>query len=194
MSIYQYKLSGAGYVPPGYNQQDQVYEKHVPFANYEGPGTWVANRWVKRGLRGTTATDEAARKHDIEYSNLGALKARNLITQQQLEKGIQISDARLLRTAKSNLLNINPLAAAHAQIAFAGIYAKKGLQNLNWLNKSAFTSVAPQTPYIEEDTPRFLSELPRDYLQGGKSKKRGKKYDRLAVLRSTLKHHSRLRA
>lgn len=205
MSIYEFKHRAAfggakpsiapqiGYVPPGYNPEINAYEKHVPGANYEGPGTWVANRWVKRGLRGTTATDEAARRHDIEYSNLGALKARNLITQQQLEKGIQNSDARLLRTAKSNLIGLNPLSAMHAQIAYAGIYAKKGLQNMNWISKSAFTQVSPKTPYIDEDKPSFTSELPRDYLQGGSKKRKkyvlkGKKYDRLKDLRKCLKN------
>lgn len=173
----------SNYLPPGWNSESGTPEIHAPYASYEGPGTNIRMRWVNKRLHGTTATDEAARKHDIQYNNLGIQKARGKISQAQLEKGIQNSDNRLLKAANQNMISLNPLNAFHAQLANAGIRAKRGLQNWNLLSKTAFTGNLASKPLINEDIPQTLSDLPSDYLQGGKKRK----FDRLKKLRKALK-------
>jgi hypothetical protein len=217
MSIYQYRnfeqnpigfrtqiearkggLQFGTYKTPGYNPEAKTYEIHVPGANYEGPGSWISNRWVKLALPGTTRTDEAARKHDIQYSNLGALRIRDKISESQLVKGIQNSDKQLIKTARENLLSKNPMEAMHAAIASAGIYGKMKLQNMGLIDKAAFTKVDDTTPYIDENSPKFLADLPAGYLGTGHSgplcgaesrqtRIKHKKVDRLWKLRKQLK-------
>jgi hypothetical protein len=171
------------WVPPGYNYEANTFEKHVPLNNYTGPGTWIQRRWAEKGQYGTNPVDNAARRHDVQYSNLGLLKARNRITQQELEKGIENADNRLLKVAGNNLYGVNPLTVASAAAAYSGIKLKRGLQDMSIIDKSAFTSTNANKKFIDEDIPRYLDDLPSDYLQGGKKKKK----DRLFRLRKALK-------
>jgi hypothetical protein len=158
-------------------------ELHIPLNSYAGPGTNVQKRWIQRRLHGTNPVDEQARHHDIQYSNLGALRSRGRITQAQLEKGVQNSDKQLLAVAKNNLYGINPLTTTTGQLVTAGILGKIGLQKLNILNKSAFINTSnPNRPYMDENAPVAISDLPQNYLQGGKQKKQ----DRLKRLKAVL--------
>lgn len=190
MSIYQSQKvlemrGGAtvfGWQHPRWNPDARMIEAHPLFSNYMGPFSDVKRRWVDEKLRGTNAVDEASRIHDINYSNLSVLKAQNRISQQQLERGIRNSDNKLTNVAKSKLLSVRPFEGASAAIAYAGIKAKLGLQDLNVLSKTAFVSAKSNRPYMSETKPETVNTIPADYLQGGAKKK-----DRLAKLKKSLK-------
>lgn len=121
-------VSILGWVPPRFNQKGSL-ECHVPFANYEGPGTDVKRR-VSEGVRGTTRTDEAARTHDIDYYNIGVKLRNGEISKQQAEKLVRESDKKLVQGALKNKLSINPLENLHATLAATGIIAKMAGEEL----------------------------------------------------------------
>lgn len=190
------ELAGAGdpeaepysirkYVPPRWNSQAGKLEMHLPLNNYAGPGTDVHRRWVQESMYGTNPVDNAARHHDIEYSNLGTMRARGLISQTQLEKGVANSDAGLLKVARNHWYGINPLTVASAHAVNAGITLKRGAQWSGLLNKAAFTTSDPKRALMDVDRPKDTPALPANYLQGGR--KPPKKVDRLERLKQLLK-------
>ena len=196
MSFYQFPnrmdVHGAGnesifnYMPNRINRETGSLELNIPMANYAGPKTDVKRRWIDEKRYGTTKTDDSARLHDIQYNNLGILKAQNRINDQQLIKGIKNSDAQLLSAAKSNLLSIRPFNAAHAVATYTGIKSKNLLQDINIVPWSAFTTSNKNRPLLSETSPETVVQLPIGYMGTGAIKK-PKKIDRLKKLRKHLK-------
>jgi len=171
------------YVLPGYNSSNRTFEKHLPFASYAGPGTDINKRWIQKGLHGTTQVDEAARHHDIAYYNLGLRKAQGKITDAMLNKGIWNADNRLVKHA--NVVSKNPVNAFQSLAVKAAVRAKQGLQSVGVFSKDLFTKASdPSAKPMSEDEPKFVDDLPADYMQGGRKKK---KKDRLKRLRRALK-------
>jgi len=171
------------YLLPGYNSTNHTYEKHLPLCSYAGPGTDIGKRWIQKNLHGTTQVDEAARHHDIAYYNLGLLKAQGKITDAMLNKGIWNADNRLVKHA--NIVSKNPVNAFQSLAVKAAVRAKQGLQSVGVFSKDLFTKASdPSAKPMSEDEPKFVDELPADYMQGGRKKK---KKDRLKRLRKALK-------
>ena len=170
------------YLPPGYNSVDKTFEKHLPLGSYTGPGTNIQKRWLQKGLHGTTYIDEGARHHDIQYYNLGLLKAQKKITDQMLNKGIWNADNQLVK--KASIFSRNPINAMQSALVIPAVRGKQGLQSMGVFNKAAFTKASnPNAKPISEDEPKYVDELPLGYMQGGKPPKR----DRLRRLRKALK-------
>lgn len=197
MSLNQYSIKLAqmrggdrnvsifNYMPNRINQESGQLELQLPFGNYIGPLTDVRRRWLDEKRRGTTITDDAARIHDIQYSNLGTLKAQNRINQQQLEQGVRQSDKQLVSAAKRNLISLRPFNGFHAAAAYTGIKGKMMLQDINAMSKSAFTTSNQNRPFMNENRPEAIILPPAGYL--GTGGKKPKKHDRLKGLKKLLK-------
>jgi hypothetical protein len=172
-----------GYMLPGYNKNIRSFEMHLPLANYAGPNTDIQKRWIEKQLHGTTQVDEAARHHDIQYYNLGLLKAQHKITDAMLNRGIYNADNQLARRA--SLASKNPVNAFQSLAVKAAVRAKQGLQSVGIFSKDMFTRASnPNAKLMSEDEPKFVDELP----SGGRKKK---KIDRLKRLRKALKKEAK---
>lgn len=171
---------------PGYNPVDRTWEKHLPFASYAGPGTDIQKRWLNKKLHGTTQVDEAARHHDIQYYNLGLLKAQQKITDGMLARGIYQSDNQLAKAAQAGLRSRNPINALQSAAVLTGIKAKQGLQSAGLMNRAAFTTVRVRETNPNNTNPNAqpIGEDEPQYESGGKKK------DRLKRLRKALKKSS----
>ena len=134
--LQQNKLRGKGLSD---YQRPRSGEWHAPLANYLGPGTQVVRR-VNSGVKPTTATDSAAKRHDIQYHNIGVKLARKQISRAEAIKQVHKSDNELLRTAFANKLSINPVNAAHSTAVIAGISGKKILQDIGAMDELKFTN------------------------------------------------------
>ena len=159
--------------PPTRDPQTGILEKHVPFACYEGPGTRV--RWrLAQGIRPTTNTDAAAKRHDIDYSNIGTKLKRGLITPEQAKQMVRASDNRLISTARANQYSINPVERMHARAASTGIGLKNVAEDIGLMSELKFVDPEHAT---DEEIPEGA----------GKKKKKKKKDDRVKKLRTLFK-------
>lgn len=165
------RLTGRGitdYVPPRLNQNGQL-ELHAPFANYMGPRTNIVRR-VREHIKPTTASDAAAKKHDIQYHNIGVKLARGQINRQQAIAQVKASDNQLLRTAAINkLTGINPVNQLHATAALVGISGKKIAQGIGAM-----------------DELKFVGTQDGEILEGGR-KKKGRQKDLVKDLKKRFK-------
>ena len=127
-------------------------ELHAPLANYEGPRTDVIRR-VREGVKPTSYTDAAAKKHDIQYHNIGVQLAKGQITRAQAIQQIKSSDNKLMKSALTNKLSINPVEHMHANLAMLGIGGKKVMQGVGAL-----------------DELKFVDPKDGDLLEGGRRK------------------------
>lgn len=160
--------------PPTRDPQTGILEKHMPFANYEGPSTRV--RWrLSQGIRPTTNTDAGAKRHDIDYSNIGTKLKRGLITPEQAKQMIRASDNRLISTARANQHSLNPVERLHAKAASTGIGLKNIAEDIGLMSELKF--VDPEHAADEE--------IPEG--AGRRLKKKKKKDDRVKKLRTLFK-------
>ena len=163
------------WVPPTKDPETKVWEKHMPFASYEGPGTRI--RWrLAKGIPPTTNTDAAAQRHDIDYANIGTRLKRGQINRQQAIQQVRQSDARLVRTGLQNIKSSNPVEKMHAIAAASGIIGKQALQTTGLMDELKF--VDPETAASDE------IEI---VGQGKIRRRKPKKIDRLKELKRRFK-------
>ena len=174
-TVFDYRL-------PTRNPDNGVWEKHLPFGNWIGPGTRV--RWrIAQGIRPTTNTDAGARVHDIEYNNIATRIKNGHMNPAQAKEAIRTSDLKLVRTATANLGSRNPIEKMHAYLGSTGIIGKNAIEDLGLLSETKFVD-----PEHAED-----QEIPEG--AGKKKKKRKKrsdakpkkKKDRVKTLRNLFK-------
>jgi len=157
---------------PTRDPQTGILEKHMPLANYEGPGTRV--RWrLAQGIRPTTHTDAAARTHDIEYSNIGTKLKSGQITPAQAKTMIRASDNKLIGVARANAHSLNPVERMHAKAASTGIGLKNLAEDIGLMSEIKF--IDPE--HAADD------EIP----EGAGKRKKKKKDDRVKKLRNLFK-------
>lgn len=158
--------------PPTKDPETGTWEKHLPLANYEGPGTRV--RWrIGNKIPPTTNTDAGAMRHDIDYANIGTRLKRGQINRQQAVQQIRQSDARLIKTGLRNLASFNPVEKMHAAAAASGIIGKQALQTTGLMDELKF--IDPEKAGDDEIQIVGQGKI--------KKKKKPKKIDRLKDLR-----------
>jgi hypothetical protein len=125
-------------------------ELHVPFANWEGPGTKVEKR-LARGDLGTTASDTAARQHDIDYMNIGKQIKSKKMTEDQARDAIRESDYKLLNAVEAGRkTDTSLLNKLHASAADTGIRIKNIAEDLHLLKPTKFINTKPDEETKEE--------------------------------------------
>jgi hypothetical protein len=167
--------------PPTKDPETGKWEKHVPLANYEGPGTRV--RWrLANKIPPTTQTDAGAMRHDIDYANIGTKLKKGQITRQQAIQQVRQSDARLVKTGLRNLASPWPVEKIHAAAAASGIIGKQALQQAGLLDELKF--IDPES--AKEDEIEIVGQ--------GKirRKRKPKKVDRLKELRKRFKKNLKM--
>jgi hypothetical protein len=159
------------YVAPRLNQYGQM-ELHVPGASFLGPRTDIKRR-INEGVKPTTYTDAAARRHDIDYHNINQQLKRGAISRKQAWAKVKASDNALMRSAMYNKMSINPLEHAHSNIALIGIAGKRVAQA---------AGLMPELTFVEGDG------QPEPELTGsGRTRKKKKKRDPVGGLRKRFK-------
>ena len=161
---------------PTRDPQTGILEKHLPFANYIGPGTRIKWR-LAQGIKPTTITDAAAKQHDIDYTNIGVKVKKGLIGPAQARQMVRASDAKLIAAANRVGSTYGPIERMHAKATRTGIGLKNIAEDLGALSEMKFID-----PSHAED----------EEIQGsGKRKKKAKKKDdRVKKLRKIFKKSS----
>ena len=106
-----------GKLMPGYPQ-----ERHLPSANYAGPGTAYAARKA-RGDVGTTDVDRAAMSHDHAYETMRAKVKKGEIDQKDADRILKQADINLMNAADASKRR-SPLEALHSRLVSAAMRAK----------------------------------------------------------------------
>lgn len=113
-------------------------EKHVPFGNYMGPQTKLDLR-LRRGDKGTTASDEGARQHDIDYRDIGTKLKSKQITKDQASKLVRDADNKLQATIRAGLSKDKSLLnKVHASMGDTGMKVKKIAEDVGLLSGTSF--------------------------------------------------------
>lgn len=141
-------LNGQGYTvfnwkPSRINEKTHKLEMHVPFANYEGPGTDIERR-LREHIPPTSNTDAAAKQHDIAYHNIGVKLMKGQITREEAEKLIRNADKKITSAALKNTLSLNPVEKLHAVVGATGIIAKMAGEEAGVMDPLMFSKVEKQ--------------------------------------------------
>jgi Phospholipase A2-like domain len=115
-------------------------ELHILGANWEGPHTRVEER-LKRGDVGTTASDAAAKIHDLDYRDIGNKLRRGEISRDMANAEIRKSDNQLLeRIKKGRKTDTSILNKIHAAAGDTGIKVKKIAEDIGLMDRTKFIS------------------------------------------------------
>ena len=78
-------------------------ENHFACSNYMGPGTRYRVR-EKMGIKGVNSADEASRRHDRDFTEIGEAYRAGRITKTKAMKLAHAADKRMISTLKSDRL------------------------------------------------------------------------------------------
>jgi hypothetical protein len=197
----QSDVLGGGYDywhPPEWNSESHTPEMHFPPpipSNYAGPMTKIKKRWVEKGWEGTTQLDSAAKLHDIRYYNIGKLKNKGKISDNQVKQAVIKADDELVKVAsnpealmlkdltKPKVVANKLINKAQSAVVAPIISAKSLLTSANVLSPTLFTKISEakdgvdneEKDFISEERPEMVKNLPADYLGlhlGGKKPKK----------------------
>jgi hypothetical protein len=94
---------------------------------------------MKQGQRGTTASDEAARFHDLDYLKIGTDLKNKKITRDQAAKEVRIADDKLQSRIRQGLKTDHSLLnKIHAAAGDTGMAIKKIGEDIGAISGTAF--------------------------------------------------------
>lgn len=113
-------------------------ERHIIAGNWMGPSTQVQKR-LARGDKGTTASDEAAKHHDLAYVRIASERRNKLITEPQAATAIRMADNKLQSEIRQGLSKDKSLLnKVHASAGWSGMAIKKIAEDVGALDRGAF--------------------------------------------------------
>lgn len=180
---------GAGKEIGGWSVKDyqppRQGERHLPLANYAGPGTQIYRR-LGENVQPTTVSDAGARIHDSEYYSIGRQLALGRITKAQAEMLARKSDLKLIAATKK--APSGPVETPMALAVRTGIQAKNRLEDAGLMSRSKY--ITGSNPVKATDP-----ELPAPFNSTGGKKPRAprkKKVDLLKGLKKRIQKEARV--
>lgn len=151
------------YVPP--RKGPYGLELHAPLANFEGPRTDIVRR-LREGVKPTTHTDAASKKHDIAYYNISQQLKRGVINKMQAYQKIKQADNSLMKSALVNKISVNPVEHLHSNLALAGMAGKRALQSLDVMPELSFVGTEGQAEPELTGTGKIKRKKKKDPVKG----------------------------
>lgn len=111
-------------------------ERHLPMANFLGPGTKIEKR-VARGDVGVSAADKAAKIHDLDYSKIAKMMKDD--ENYDFAKDVREADKKFLSSLeKGKKTDKSRLNKVHTKMAKAGIKLKLLGEDLGVLSRKKY--------------------------------------------------------
>lgn len=150
------------YIPPRINRENGKIERHLPLANFIGPNTDIVRR-VQEKVIPTTATDMAARKHDLTYHAIREKLRDQTIIPSLAKKAVRAADNLLIQSAEKSKKGIfNPVNTAHAAATIVGMKSKTIAEDLNIIDELKYVGKGKRDP---------LYKLRKEMMKPKKKKK-----------------------
>jgi len=154
MSLYPFRSAVSSWVAntgmvPNYRGTVSPPENHMLFCNFMGPGTQIDKR-IARGDKGTTASDEAAKTHDIAYRDLSKDIREGKANPIEVARRVRRADNKLISDiAKGRETDKSLLNAVHSIAGTSGMNIKKIAENVGVLSPGAFVGKGSKATKVD---------------------------------------------